>query len=119
MSELITIVKNQQVQSSKEQNKGGGQKYNNQDKIKSGGKGGRNLKGPDTNSSGPFRNGAPPMQCYNCGEWGHKSFDCPSPPLNYGRGEAPENRKGTNTPPGNTASAGQAQPDQSTKTKEN
>ena len=78
ISELITIVRNQQVQSSKEQNKGGGQKYNSQGKFKSGGKGGRNLKGPDTNSSGPFRNGAPPMQCYNCGGWGHKSFDCPS-----------------------------------------
>ena len=44
--------------------------------------------GPDTNSSGPFRNGAPPIQCYNCSGWGHKAHECTSP-LNYGRGEVP------------------------------
>ena len=35
-------------------------------------KGCKNLKGPDTNASVPFRNGAPPFQCYNCGGWGHR-----------------------------------------------
>ena len=92
MSELITIVKNQQVQSSKEQNKGGNNRYNGQDKVKSGGKGGRNLRGPDTNSSAPFRNRTPPFQCYNCGGWGHKASECPSP-LNYRRGRLPKRRE--------------------------
>ena len=102
MSELITIVKNQQVQMSKDQKKSNGNNYNGQDKKSKGnGNGGRNLKGPDTNSSGPFRNGAPPIQCYKCGGWGHKAFECPSP-LNYRRGRLLKNKKGKEAPPSKT-----------------
>ena len=54
MSELITIVKNQQVQSSKEQNKGGNSRYNWRNQVKNSEKGRRNLRGPDINSSRPF-----------------------------------------------------------------
>ena len=57
MNELITIVKNQQVQNPKGGNSRN--RYKGQDKFKGNSKGGRNLKGPDTNASGPFRNGAP------------------------------------------------------------
>ena len=71
MDKLITVVKNQQVQNTKGGNKNNGNRYNGQDKYKGSNKGGKNLKGPDTNASGPFRNGAPPFQCYNCGGWGH------------------------------------------------
>ena len=49
MSELITIVKNQQVQSSKEQSKSGNSRYNWKNQIKNSEKGGRNLRGPDVN----------------------------------------------------------------------
>ena len=111
MSELITIVKNQQVQSSKEQNKGGNSRYNGQDKLKNNEKGGGNLRGPDINSSGPFRNEAPPIQCYNCGGWGHKAFECPSP-LNYRRGRLPRRKREQKLPQAKlpTCRAGQVQP---------
>ena len=79
MNELITIVKNQQVQNPKGEDRNSSNRYNVQDKLKGNGKGGRNLIGPDTNASGPFRNGAPPFQCYNCGGWGHGAFECPLP----------------------------------------
>ena len=48
---------------------------------------------------GPFRNGAPPFQCYNCGGWGHRAFECTSP-LNYQRGEDPKKKKGIKFPLG-------------------
>ena len=96
MNELITIVKNQQVQNTKSGNKNSSNGYG-QDKYKGNNKGGRNLKGPDTNASGPFRNGASPFQCYNCSGWGHRAFECPSP-LNYQRGQDPEREKGTVSP---------------------
>ena len=69
MNELITIVKNQQVQNTEGGNKNSSNRFNGQEKYKGNNKGGRNLKGPDTNASGPFRNGAPPFQCYNCSGW--------------------------------------------------
>ena len=50
MNELITIVKNQQVQNTKGGNKNSSNRYNGQDKLKGNSKGGRNLKGPDTNA---------------------------------------------------------------------
>ena len=82
MNELITIVKNQQVQNTKGGNKNSSNRFNGQEKYKGNNKGGRNLKGPDTIASVPFRNGTPPFQCYNCSGWGHRAFECPSP-LNY------------------------------------
>ena len=118
MNELITIVKNQQVQNTKGGNKNNGNRYNGQDKYKGSNKGGRNLKGPDTNASGPFRNGAPPFQCYKCGGWGHRAFECPSP-LNYQRREDPEKKKGTKSPPGKDHSAEQNKPEQNPKTNQN
>ena len=66
MNEMITIAKNHQIQNIKGGNKNSGNRHNGQDKHKGNSKGGRNLKGPDTNVSGPFSNGAPPFQCYNC-----------------------------------------------------
>ena len=108
---MITIVKNQQVQNTKGGNKKSSNRYNGQDKFKGNSKGGRNLKGPDTNASGPFRNGAPPFQCYNCGQWGQRAFECPSP-LNYQRGEEPEKKKGTKSPPGKDQSVDWSKPDQ-------
>ena len=118
MNELITIVKNQQVQNAKGGNKNNGNRYNGQDKYKGNNKGGRDLKGPDTNASVPFRNGAPPFQCYNCGGWGHRAFECPSP-LNYQRGEDPEKKKGTKPPLGKNHSIDWNKPEQNTKMSQN
>ena len=118
MNELITIVKNQQVQNTKGGNKNSSNRFNGQEKYKGNNKGGRNLKGPDTNASGPFRNGAPPFQCYNCSGWGHRAFEYPSP-LNYQRGEDPEKKKGTKSPPGKDHSVAQGKTDQNTKTGQN
>ena len=118
MNELITIVKNQQVQNTKGGNKNSSNRYNVQDKLKGNSKGGRNLKGPDTNASGPFRNGAPPFQCYNCGGWGHRAFECPSP-LNYQRGEDSEKKKGIKSPLGKDQSVDWIKPDQNIKASQN
>ena len=99
---------------SKDQKKSNDNNYNGQDKkFKGNRNGGRNLRGPDTNSSGPFRNGAQPIQCYNCGGWGHKAYDCPSP-LNYKRGEASGNtgRKMKLPQANDQCRAGQSQPRQ-------
>ena len=84
MSELITIVKGQQVKGSNRQNRNNNNSRNggNDRKGANGNKDGRNQRGPDPNASGPFRNGAPPIQCYKCWGWGHKSSVCPSH-LNY------------------------------------
>ena len=82
IGELITIMKNQQVQNSKEQGKKKSNEHSGWEKVKDHGKGGRNLRGPDTNSSGPFKNGTPLWQCYNCSGWGHRAFKCSSP-LNF------------------------------------
>ena len=98
IGELITIMKNQQVQNSKEQGKKKSNGHSGWEKVKDNEKGGRNLRGPDTNSSGPFKNGTPPWQCYNCSGWGHRAFECSSP-LNFRRGEASEKKKTTSTPP--------------------
>ena len=118
MNELITIVKNQQLQNTKDGNKNSSNRYNGQGKFKGNSKGGRNLKGPGTNASGPFRNGAPPFQCYNCGGWGHRAFECTSP-LNYQRGEDPKNKKGIKSPLGKGHSAAPCKPDQNIKTSQN
>ena len=118
MNELITIVKNQQVQNTKGGSRNSSNRYNAQGKFKDNNKGGRNLKGQDTNASGPFRNGAPPFQCYNCGGWGHRAFECPLP-LNHQRGEAPEKKKGTKSPLGKDHNADQTKPNQNTKTSQN
>ena len=48
MDELITIVKNQQVQNTKGGSKNSSNRFNGQEKYKGNNKGGRNLKGPDT-----------------------------------------------------------------------
>ena len=98
MNEIITIVKNQQVQNTKGGNKNSSNGYNGQDKFKDNNKGGRNLKGPDTNASGPFRNGAPPFQCYNCGGWKHRAFKCHLP-LNYQRGGGSQEKEGNKISP--------------------
>ena len=118
MNELITIVKNQQVQNTKDGNKNSSNRYKVQDKLKGNSEGGRNLKGPDTNASGPFRNGAPPFQCYNFGGWGHRAFECLSP-LNYQRGEDPEKKKGRKSPPGKDQSVDQIKPNQNIKASQN
>ena len=73
MSDFITIVKNQQVQIPKIRTESNSNNYNGQDKkSKANGNGRRNMRGHNTNYSGPFRNGDPPIQCYNCGGWGKK-----------------------------------------------
>ena len=115
MNELIKIVKNQQVQNTKGGSRNSSNRFNAQDKFKDNTKGGRNLKGPDTNASGPFRNGAPPFQCYNCGGWGHRVFECPSP-LNYQSGENPKRKKGTKSPLGKDHRVKQNKPEQNPKT---
>ena len=107
---LLKIIR---LQSSKDQNKSSSNKFYGQEKYKENGKGGRNLKEPDTNSSGLFRNGVPLIQCYNCGGWGHRAFKCPSP-LNYQQEEPPNKKKGTKSPVEKTTSAVQDQPGQST-----
>ena len=118
MNELIMIVKNQQVQNTKGGNKNSNNRFNGQEKYKGNNKGGRNLKEPDTNASGPFRNGAPPFQCYNFSGWGHRAFECPLP-LNHQRGEDSEKKKGTKSPPGKDHSVAQSKIDQNTKTGQN
>ena len=35
-------------------------------------------KGPVTSAAGPFKEGQKPMQCYNCGGWGHGWRNCPT-----------------------------------------
>ena len=55
MKELMTIVKNQQLQNTKGGSRNGSNRFNAQDKFKDNNKGGRNLKGPGTNASGPFQ----------------------------------------------------------------
>ena len=82
IGELITIMKNQQVQNSKEQGKKKSNGHSGWEKVKDNSKGGRNLRGPDINSSGPFKNGTLPWQCYNCSGWAHRAFECSSP-LNF------------------------------------
>ena len=118
IGELVAIVKNQQVQSSKGQGKKKSNGHSAWEKAKDNEKGGRNLRGPDTNSSGPFRNGSPPWQCYNCSGWGHRAFECSSP-LNYRRGEASEKKKLTSNPPDKATNANQDKPDINKKTNHN
>ena len=48
MKELITLVKNQQVQNTKGGSRNSSNRFNVQDKFKDNNKGGRNLKEPDT-----------------------------------------------------------------------
>ena len=117
MSEPIAIVKNQQVQNTKSRSKSNN-RVNEQEKYQGHSKGGRNLKGPDTNALGPFRNGVPPFQCYNCSGWGHRAFECPLP-LNYQRGEDPEKRKGTKSSLGKDHSTTENKMDQNAKTSQN
>ena len=35
-------------------------------------------KGPGTSAAGPFKGNWKPIQCYNCGGWGHRWRECPS-----------------------------------------
>ena len=35
-----------------------------------------NSKGPGVTAAGPFREGRRPLQCYNCGGWGHMKREC-------------------------------------------
>ena len=35
-----------------------------------------NSKGPGVTAAGPFREGQCPLQCYNCGGWGHVKREC-------------------------------------------
>ena len=35
-------------------------------------------KGPGTTAAGPFKMGQNPIQCYNCGGWGHGWRNCPT-----------------------------------------
>ena len=35
-------------------------------------------KGPITSAAGPFKEGQKPIQCYNCGGWGHGWRNCPT-----------------------------------------
>ena len=116
MNELITIVKNQQVQNIKSGNKNSSNGYG-QDKYKGNNKEGRNLKGPDTNASGPFRNGTSPFQYYKCSGWGHRAFECPLP-LNYQRRRILRERREQSLP-GENHSVDQNKPNQNTKTSQN
>ena len=47
-------------------------------------------KGPQTNASGPFKNGRPPIQCHGCKGWGHIKRECPT----YLNGRGRTDRKG-------------------------
>ena len=96
---MVAIVKNQQVQSSKGQGKKKSNGHSTWEKAKDNEKGGRNLRGPDTNSSGPFRNGSPPWQCYNCSGWGHRAFECSSP-LKLSKGGSFRKEEANKQPPG-------------------
>ena len=58
---------------------------------------GRNGRGPETNHSGPFPQGIPPLVCYNCKGIGHKSNVCPTPSTR-GNGTRGENER-ENLPP--------------------
>ena len=49
------------------------------EKGTNGTKDGRNQRGPDPKASGPFRNGAPPIQCYKCWGWGSQGFSMSFP----------------------------------------
>ena len=100
MSELTTIVKGQQEKGSIWQirNNNNNRNGNNDRKGANENKDGRNQKGPDLNASGPFRNGAPPIQCYKCWGWGQKSSVCPFH-LNYQRGRAPKQEPIFHLPP--------------------
>ena len=60
----------------------------------------------------------PPYQCYNCGGWGHRAFECLLP-LNYQRGEDPEKKKGTKSPPGKDQNVDWSKPNQNIKTSQN
>ena len=111
-------MKNQQVQNSKEQGKKKSNGHSGWEKVKDNEKGGRNLRGPDTNSSGPFKNGTPPWQCYNCSGWGHRAFECSSP-LNFQRGEALEKKKTTSTPPNKVTNTNQDKSNQNKKSNQN
>ena len=97
MSELITIVKGQQEKGSSRKNRNNNNSRNgsNDRKGVNGNKDGRNQKGPDPNASGPFRNGASPIQCYKYWGWGHKSSVCLSH-LNYQGVQG--SKTGTNIP---------------------
>ena len=90
MNELVAVVKGQQIKDHKGQNRAGSDR-----RTSNGDKGGRNLRGPDPNASGPFRNGSLPIQCYNCWGWGHRASECPCH-LNYEKGEGL--KTGTNIP---------------------
>ena len=35
-------------------------------------------KGPITSAARPFKEGQKPIQCYNCGGWGHRWRNCPT-----------------------------------------
>ena len=111
-------MKNQQVQNSKEQGKKKSNGHSGWEKVKDNGKGGRNLRGPDTNSFGPFKNGTPPWQCYNCSGWGHRAFECSSP-LNFRRGEALEKKKTTSSPLNKVTNASQDKSNQNKKINQN
>ena len=88
------------------------------EKVQMENKDGRNQRGPDLNASGPFRNGAPPIQCYKCWGWGHKSSVCPFH-LNYQRGRV--SKTGTNipSPPNPHVNKGQSSPNPETTPKQN
>ena len=119
IGELITIMKNQQVQNSKEQGKKKSNGHSGWEKVKDNEKGGRNLRGPDTNSSGPFKNGTPPWQCYNCSGWGHRAFECSSPNVLLSKGEGFGKEKDNKQPPEQSyqCKSGQIKPKQKDQSK--
>ena len=120
MSEFITIVKGQQEKGSTRQNRNNNNNRNggNDRKGANGNKDGRNQRGPDPNASGPFRNGAPLIQCYKCWGWGHKSLVGPSH-LNYQVGWVPKQEPIIPSPPNPHVNRGQSSPNPETTPKQN
>ena len=38
----------------------------------------KKTRGPGINAAGPYKPGQKPIQCYNCGGWGHGWRNCPT-----------------------------------------
>ena len=38
----------------------------------------KKMRGPGTSAVGPYKLGQKPIQCYNCGGWGHGWRNCPT-----------------------------------------
>ena len=98
MNELITIVKNQQVQNTKGGNKNSSNRYNVQDKLKGNSKERKEFKRTRYKCFRPIQEWGPHHSSVTTvvdGDIGPLNAHCL---LNYQRGEDPKKKKGTNSP---------------------